>query len=304
MLFVLCILLILMNIFIFILTFISALDKLVCSILSSILYYLTLTAFIWKFFFALQQSLFLTNICQSYWSNRTIFFVYLSISLILPLCPLIIMFTKYPNRTFLSSTCSYCWLTREFLIYGLIIPILVILCLNFFFYFYTMIHLCMRNRQQPGLRSTKTERSRHMQNFKIGLFFAIIMGLSWIVGFLVLIPNSYVQLIGNIIFCILNSFQGFAFSIMVFSMLERKSFRKCFCFWRHRRQAKKSISSSTPRQIETVSTDDNDVKIKSRYSNENNQNIYSTLPIWTIENINFFVFIMKYKCVNMRFRDS
>ena len=137
----------------------------------------------------------------------------------------------------------------------------------------------MRNRQQPGLRSTKTERSRHMQNFKIGLFFAIIMGLSWIVGFLVLIPNSYVQLIGNIIFCILNSFQGFAFSIMVFSMLERKSFRKCFCFWRHRRQAKKSISSSTPRQIETVSTDDNDVKIKSRYSNENNQNIYSTLPI-------------------------
>jgi len=184
------------------------------------------------------------------------------------------MFIKYQNSTFISSTCNYCWLTREFLLYGLIIPILVIICLNIIFYLYTMIHLCIRNRQQPGLRSTKSDHSRYMQNFKIGLFFAIIMGLSWILGFLVLIPNSYVQFIGNILFCIINTLQGFAFSIMVFCMIERKSFRRCCCFWRYKNQMKTTLNSSNniPQQLVTTSNDDNDIKIKTSY----NSSIYTS----------------------------
>jgi len=185
------------------------------------------------------------------------------------------MFIKYQNSTFISSTCNYCWLTREFLLYGLIIPILGIICLNIIFYLYTMIHLCIRNRQQPGLRSTKSDHSRSMQNFKIGLFFAIIMGLSWILGFLVLIPNSYVQFIGNILFCIINALQGFAFSIMVFCMLERKSFRKCCCFWRYKNQMKTTIinsSNNIPQQLVTTSNNDNDRKIKTSY----NSSIYTS----------------------------
>ena len=298
MLFILCILLILMNILILILTFIKSTQNLSCSILSASLYYFTLTAFLWKFLFAFQQSLFITNIFQPYWSDRTLFLIYLSLAFSLPICPLIIMFIKYPNFTFISSTCNYCWLTREFLFYGLIIPILILLCLIFTFYLYTMIHLCLRNRQQADLRSTKSNHSRHIQNFKIGLFFAIIMGLSWILGFLVLIPNSSIQLFGNILFCIINSLQGFAFSIMVFCMLERKSFRKCCCFWKYQQNSKKAIIHSEslhPQQLEITS---NEEKIKSSYTSttsngefDNNKNkilptkdeeekyVYSTLPI-------------------------
>jgi hypothetical protein len=257
-----------MNILIFILTFIKAGQNLACTILAALLYYFTLTAFIWKFLFAFQQSLFITNIFKPYWSNRTLFIIYLILTFSLPMCPLLIMLIKYKNSTFISSTCSYCWLTREFLLYGLIIPILVIICLNIIFYLYTMIHLCIRNRQQPGLRSTKSDHSRHMQNFKIGLFFAIIMGLSWILGFLVLIPNSYVQFFGNILFCIINTLQGFAFSIMVFCMLERKSFRKCCCFWRYKNQRKPTLNSSNnnPQQLVITSNDDNDTKLKTIYN--------------------------------------
>ncbi len=272
MLFILCILLIIMNILIFILTFIKAGRNLACTILSASLYYFTLTAFIWKFLFAFQQSLFITNMFKPYWSDRTLFIIYLLIAFSLPICPLLIMFIKYQNSTFISSTCNYCWLTREFLLYGLIIPILVIICLNIIFYLYTMIHLCIRNRPQPGLRSTKSDHSRYMQNFKIGLFFAIIMGLSWILGFLVLIPNSYVQFIGNILFCIINTLHGFAFSIMVFCMLERKSFRRCCCFWRYKNQMKTTLNSSNniPQQLVTTSNDD--TKIKTSY----NSSIYTS----------------------------
>ena len=253
-----------MNILIFILTFVKSGRNLTCTILSALLYYFTLTAFIWKLFFALQQSLFITNIFQPYWSDRTLFIIYLILTFTIPICPLLIMFIKYENSTFISSTCNYCWLTREFLLYGLIIPILVIIGLNIIFYLYTMIHLCIRNRQQPGLRSTKSDHSRRMQNFKIGLFFAIIMGLSWILGFLVLIPNSYVQTIGNILFCIVNTLQGFAFSIMVFCMLERKSFRKCCCFWRYENPMIIKLRSSNviPQQSIPTTNDDNDTKIK------------------------------------------
>lgn len=270
MLFVLCILLIIMNILIFILTFIKSGRNVSCIIFSASLYYFTLTAFLWKFLFAFQQSLFLTNLFQPYWSNRTLFLIYLFIAFSLPICPLLTMFFKYKDFTFLSSTCNYCWLSREFLIYGLIIPIIIIICLNLVFYFYTMIHLCLKNRQQPGLRSTKSDHSRYMQNFKIGLFFAIIMGLSWILGFLVLIPNSYVQFFGNILFCIVNTLQGFAFSIMVFCMLERKSFRKCCCFWRYKKPMKTmdtlNSSNNIQQQLRTISNDDNETKIKTSFN--------------------------------------
>ncbi|CAF0794326.1 unnamed protein product [Adineta ricciae] len=269
MLFVLCILLIIMNILIFVLTFIKADRNVTCTILSASLYYFTLTAFLWKLCFALQQSLFITNLFQSYWSDRTLLIIYFTITFTLPICPLIVMFVKYPNSTFISSTCNYCWLTREFLLYGLVIPILIIICLNVVFYIYTMVHLCIRNRQQPNLRSTKSEQSRRIQNFKIGLFFAIIMGFSWVLGFLVLIPNSYVQTIGNILFCIVNTLQGFAFSIMTFCMLERKSFRKCCCFWRYKNSDQANGNSSdaiAPQQSLPTSNGADATKSKSIYN--------------------------------------
>ncbi|CAF1140369.1 unnamed protein product [Adineta steineri] len=282
MLFILCILLILMNILIFILTFIKSGRNLTCTILAASLYYFTLTAFIWKFCFALQQSLFITNIFQPIWSDRTLFIIYFIITFSIPICPLMIMFIKYEDSVFISSTCNYCWLTREFLLYGLIIPILVILCFNIMFYLYTMIHLCVRNRQQPGLRSTKSDHSRRTQNFKIGLFFAIIMGFSWIIGFLLLIPNSYVQYIGNILFCIVNTLQGFAFSIMVFCMLEKKSFRKCFCFWRYKKPTNTATKSPNviPQESLPTSNDDNDAKNKNIY----NSSIYTSSTTSDIDN--------------------
>ena len=264
MLFVLCILLILMNILIFILTFVKPGRNLACTIFSLTLYYLTLAAFLWKFCFALQQSLFITNIFRPFWSNRTLFLIYLILTFSLPICPLLILIIKYSDWTFISSTCHSCWLSREFLFFALLVPILTIIALNLLFYMYTMIYLYRTNREHPGLRSTKSEQSRDVQNFKIAIFFAVIMGFSWILAFLLLIPNSYVQLVGNILFCVANSIQGFAFSIMVFWMLERKSFRKYCCFWRSKNRLKATIHSqeNSPRQVESISNDDNAIKVK------------------------------------------
>lgn len=267
MLFVLCILLITMNILIFILTFVKSGRNLACTIFAAALYYFTLAAFLWKLLFAVQQSLFITNVFQPYWSDRTLLVIYLVIALSLPVCPLLIMFLKYPNSTFISSTCNYCWLTREFLLFGLIIPILVLVCLNFLLYFYTTIYLCVRNRQQASLRSTKSDHSRQIQNFKIALFFATVMGLSWILGFLLLIPNSYVQLFGNILFCIVNTSQGFTFSIMVFCMLERKAFRKCcsccfFCWHPKNGMDPSTQRSHVPQQSSRSATDEHDPNMK------------------------------------------
>ncbi|CAF4591559.1 unnamed protein product [Rotaria socialis] len=267
MLLILCILLILMNIFIFILTFVKPGRNLRCTILSALLYYFTLTAFIWKLLFALQQSLFLTNIWKMQWSDQTLFTIYFILTFAIPVVPLYFMFVKYEDEIFLSSTCNYCWLSRGFLLYGLIIPILVIICFNIMFYLYTMFFLCIRNREQVGLRSTKSDQSRRIQNIKIGLFFAIIMGFSWILGFLVLIPNAHVQFIGNILFCIVNAFQGFAFSIMVFFMIEQKSFIRSFrWFWKREKERKITSYSQSimPQESLPISNDNDTIKIKNR----------------------------------------
>ncbi|CAF2027361.1 unnamed protein product [Rotaria magnacalcarata] len=269
MLLILCLLLILMNTLIFILTFVKPGRNLRCTLLSALLYYFTLTAFIWKLLFALQQSLFLTNIWKIQWSDQTLFTIYSILTFAIPVIPLYFMFIKYEDEIFISSTCDYCWLSREFLLYGLIIPILVIICFNIMFYLYTMLFLCIRNREQVGLRSTRPDQSRRIQNIKIGLFFAIIMGFSWILGFLVLIPNSYVQFIGNILFCIVNAFQGFAFSIMVFFMIEQKSFIRSFRWFWKREKERKIISHSQsimPQESLPTSNDNDTIKIKNRFN--------------------------------------
>ncbi|CAF1602809.1 unnamed protein product [Didymodactylos carnosus] len=105
------------------------------------------------------------------------------------------------------------------------VPILSITTVNFILYSYTMIRLAIKNRLQVGLRSTISEHQRRTQNLKIGLFFAIIMGLTWSFGFLLLISNTVVQLIGNILFCITNTIQGFCFFLMVFWMIEQNKTR-------------------------------------------------------------------------------
>lgn len=231
-----------MNVLIIVLTLIKPIRNLTCAIFSALLYYFTLVAFLWKLLFAIQQSLFLSNCLQLNGSHRNLFISYLIIAFFLPFIPLLIMFLKYSNLTFISSTCNFCWLTKEFLLYGLIIPVLTIVILNYVLYIYTMIYLCSRNRQQKYLRSTKPDSVRQKENFKFGLFFATIMGLSWVFGFFLLIPNSGLQLAGNILFSISNSLQGFTFSIMVIFMLEREILHRFFPCCR-KKMAKKSDSN-------------------------------------------------------------
>ena len=284
MLFVLCILLILMNVLIFILTFIRSGRNLACSIFAAALYYITLTAFLWKLCFAIQQTLFITNIYRLNWTDRKLLIIYFCVTFTLPWCPLLIMFIKYPQSTFISSTCNFCWLTRDFLLYGLIIPILVIVTLNFILYLSMMIYLCIQNRQQETLRSTRSDQSRQMQNLRIGLFFAAVMGLSWILGFFLLIPNTYVQLIGNIFFCICNSLQGFIFAIMVMLMLERNYFRQCLnrCLSKEKSTTEPSIHTSNFRLTTHRSTSDDSSekpsKLNHRQTNKDtdNDHIYSS----------------------------
>lgn len=281
MLLVLCLLLIVMNVLIFILTFIRSGRNVGCTIFAAALYYVTLTSFLWKFSFAFQQMLFITNLYRVNWSDRKLLIVYFSISFVLPLFPLLIMFIKYPQSTFISSTCNFCWLTREFLLYGLMIPILVLITLNFILYTNTMIYLCIRNRQQQTVRSTKSDHSRQMQNLKIALFFAAVMGLSWILGFLLLIPNTYVQWIGNILFCIVNSLQGFIFALMVMLMLERNYFRQCFnfCLSKGKRSVQSSVHTTNFRL--TRNSSQKPTQLNHRRTNRNNdeENIYNS-PIF------------------------
>ena len=273
MLLILCILLILMNLCVLMIKFIKPGRNPTCTILSALLYYFTLTAFLWKFFFALQQSFFLTNIFPPHWSHRTLFIVYFILTFSISAIPLLFVFINHKDSIFISSTCNYCWLTREFLIYGLIIPILGIICCNIVLYLYTISYLCVRNRQHSGLRSTKSNYSRRMQNFKLGLFFAIMMGFSWTLGFLILIPNSYIQVLGNILFCIVNICQGLSFSIIALFMLKNKSDFQCHYFWRYKNQKKLLSNLQNTTRIQPLPTLNDDDHSKGKAVH--NSSIYS-----------------------------
>ncbi|XP_024121222.1 adhesion G-protein coupled receptor G7 [Oryzias melastigma] len=122
---------------------------------------------------------------------------------------------------------EFCWLAglekdhfsfRKPLFWGFLLPVGLILIYNIVLLLLTSFITC---RGDPNLRSTR--HSSFTSKVLVSLSLAVLLGLSWTLGYLVLIPNGTAKTTFSILFCICTTTQGV--QIFIFFTARTPTFR-------------------------------------------------------------------------------
>ncbi|RVE75546.1 hypothetical protein OJAV_G00017850 [Oryzias javanicus] len=127
---------------------------------------------------------------------------------------------------------EFCWLAglekdhfsfRKPLFWGFLLPVGLVLIYNMILLLLTSFITC---RGDPNLRSTR--HSSFTSKVLVSLSLAVLLGLSWTLGYLVLIPSGTAKTTFSILFCICTTTQGV--QIFIFFTARTPTFRKAV--WR------------------------------------------------------------------------
>ncbi|PIK56352.1 putative G-protein coupled receptor [Apostichopus japonicus] len=139
----------------------------------------------------------------------------------LPLAPVLTVF-------FLNKPCAYyrysCFLPNEYFLYlGFLLWLFLLVTANVVIFIMVIRNVVFR----PILSTNAQLHKRREILLRIQQFalFWILLGLSWIFGFLSILPNFQMQLF-EILFCLLTSLQGFV--LFIFICLKNPEVRQSF----------------------------------------------------------------------------
>lgn len=130
--------------------------------------------------------------------------------------------------------CFYyrCWLQEEFLWYGFLLPISIILIINLVIYIRIIVEFY---RYEP-----QTGKNIRASQLFAAIAITILMGLTWLIGF-VLVPTGNV--VFQYLFSVFNSLQGFL--IFVLFITKDKRVRNVWKDFLMRKLRTKVVSIST-----------------------------------------------------------
>ncbi|GFU45468.1 adhesion G-protein coupled receptor G6 [Nephila pilipes] len=123
------------------------------------------------------------------------------------------------NHHLYDSGNKYCWLSEDVFYFAVAGPVLTMLALNFVI-FGLIIYSNTCGRQTKYLRTNQNERRETMARAKAVFCVSVLLGLSWIFGFLAI---DDAKLIFQYLFAITTTLQGFL--IFVFFVLRQKNTR-------------------------------------------------------------------------------
>ncbi|XP_033103177.1 adhesion G-protein coupled receptor G2-like [Anneissia japonica] len=103
-----------------------------------------------------------------------------------------------------------CFLTHQRMYYGVAIPVALSLIFNMVI-FIMVFHSLSKIRTNTNEVHIKKRKNKGMQMLQNGVSITTVLGLTWLVGFFAIGDASEIMLL---LFCILNSFQGFIIFIM------------------------------------------------------------------------------------------
>ncbi|XP_077082978.1 adhesion G-protein coupled receptor G7-like isoform X2 [Siphateles boraxobius] len=123
---------------------------------------------------------------------------------------------------------EFCWLAsldkvgtfdpKRPMLWGFLLPLAVMLCFNTALLVYFSRTICCAN---PNLKSSRTTplKKKILSSFSL----AVVLGLSWVIGYFVLITHDKtLYIILSVIFCLCNTTQG----VQIFFLFTLKSFLK------------------------------------------------------------------------------
>lgn len=230
-----------------------------CIVVAVLLHYFILVTFMWMLVEGVLQYLRFVKVLGTYIPN------FMKKSMIpawgIPLIPVVICLAIDYDMYYGGN--GYCWLSWKPFLYAFIIPVAVVILANFIIFFMVLCNLCCR-RKHKGMASNQSERKMAFLHFQAAISILVILGLTWVFGFLTVDDT---RIVFHYLFAIFNAFQGL-FIFLLFTAREkqiRKAWKKMCC----RSSPYKTSTSGTDSQPRKQSTDTNSTSLFSKSGGSN-----------------------------------
>ncbi|GFO26709.1 G-protein coupled receptor [Plakobranchus ocellatus] len=175
-----------------------------CIATAAILHYLILASFLWMLMEGMLQYLLFVKVMTSYFSR--FWWKTGLLSWGLPAVPVIITLAIDPELY--RGGEYYCWMGLQVLNYGFALPVALIVCANLAIF--VLVSVSLWRRRNMSRHSTKKD-NQTLVNLRASFMCFIILGLTWIFGFLAI---EDARLVFQYLFCITASLQGFTIFLM------------------------------------------------------------------------------------------
>ncbi|XP_052804584.1 adhesion G protein-coupled receptor L4-like [Mya arenaria] len=175
-----------------------------CVTVAALLHYFILASFMWMLVEAVQLYINLVLVFAKYNPTR---FIVLAMIFAWGLPTLPVIFILAYDRSIYFDDHGYCWMERGPLTFAFIIPVALILAINLFIFLIITTKLCMREHK----KLTQKQKNRRQFGLIGGFAMFILLGLTWIFGFLTVDDT---RLVFHYLFAICNSMLGFLIFVL------------------------------------------------------------------------------------------
>nr|XP_042901015.1 uncharacterized protein LOC107452101 isoform X1 [Parasteatoda tepidariorum] len=193
----------------------------ICLAVAICLHFFMLASFAWMLVEALVQYLSFVKVIGTYipcFMQKAVAFAWGT--------PLLIVITVSSiNYEYYTSRDKYCWLSGDMFYYAVATPVLSMLILNFLI-FIIILYSNTCGRPSKRLRSNRDERKEAITTARAMFCVSVLLGLSWIFGFLAV---DGAKLLFQYLFALFTTLQGFF--MCVFFVFRQKSTRELWFTW-------------------------------------------------------------------------
>ena len=241
------------NISFIVLTFIKRHDNsVVCNVVGLSLQYLLLASFCFSLGIAYQHFIKLVLVFSISYNKKKFVVKWFLASLLIPI-PFVFIAYFYD---FKNNDSEFCWLSKPYLYYLFVVPVVCLLLISFTFYIICVMKICNTYCKCKLFEQDRiidfTSSYNHKYVLSLLLFSMLSLSLTWLIGILIVISskmnNKVFNYLSEFFFCLFNSFHGISLLIAQY-MAQKYSFNKSH----YQLKETKSNSSSSALTVSSLS---------------------------------------------------
>ncbi|XP_058885650.1 adhesion G-protein coupled receptor G7 [Acipenser ruthenus] len=194
-------------------------DKGSCTAVTALLHYFLLGTFAWTSLYAVQMYMSLVHVFSQPPQHFSMIIIGIGWGLPAVVVAITLGATYRVNNPLNYRQEEFCWLAaldREGnfditkpMLWGFLLPVAIVLIFNGVIFVSVMACVLFKN---TALTSTK--RQSYLKKLISSISVAVVLGITWVLGYLMLIDHDETRLVFSYIFCIINTTQGLQIFIL------------------------------------------------------------------------------------------
>uniref|UniRef100_UPI00398ED3C4 adhesion G-protein coupled receptor G7 isoform X1 n=2 Tax=Pristiophorus japonicus TaxID=55135 RepID=UPI00398ED3C4 len=252
-----------------------------CTAAAAILHYFLMATFTWSALYGAQMYVLLVHVFKPLPRHFLIWISLVGWGLPAVIVVVTLAATYKADNALNYRQEEFCWLAglelqgqlslSKPMLWGFLIPVGILLLFNFIM-FALVTKLVLFNKDHGTCSAKQATSAKKMMG---SLSVAIVLCLTWSLGYLMLIERDETQAVFSYIFCALNTTQGL--QIFILFTARRKAFQKIYAIWDSRSPKNISIVHSRRLSFQSLSTPNNEERY-TQYDTVNFSETTSSIP--------------------------